>query len=92
MGTYTSTVQKILTSNLQEIERFITEAEHGVIFVNLGSTVKDSTMPTEKLDELLATFKELPFRILWKWDGGNADLPRNVMTMKWFPQYDILSE
>lgn len=63
-----------------------------MIYVNLGSTVKDSTMALDKVEELLATFEELPIRILWKWDGGNVNLPRNVMTMKWFPQYDILSK
>ncbi|XP_045774020.1 UDP-glucosyltransferase 2-like [Maniola jurtina] len=74
-----------------EIERFINEAEHGVIYVNLGSTVKDSTMPIEKLNELVATFRRLPLRVLWKWDGANLEnLPRNIMTMKWLPQYDIL--
>lgn len=74
-----------------EIERFINEAEHGVIYVNLGSTTKDSTMPAEKLRELLSTFNKLPLRVLWKWDGGSIEnLPRNVMTMRWFPQYDIL--
>lgn len=61
--------------------------------MNLGSTVKDSTLPTEKLKELLATFRKLPMRVLWKWDGGVIEnLPRNVMTLRWFPQYDILSK
>ncbi|KOB77761.1 UDP-glycosyltransferase UGT44A2 [Operophtera brumata] len=60
-----------------EIERFINEAEHGVIYVNLGSTVKDSTMPKEKVNELLAAFRKLPLRILWKWDGGHVDLPNH---------------
>ncbi|CAB3247304.1 unnamed protein product [Arctia plantaginis] len=73
-----------------EIERFINEAEHGVIYVNLGSTVKDSTLPSDKLKELLSAFAKLPLRVLWKWDGANLQLPRNVMTMKWLPQYDIL--
>ncbi|CAG4945776.1 unnamed protein product [Parnassius apollo] len=74
-----------------EIERFINEAEYGVIYVNLGSTVKDSTMPKEKLNEFLSTFSKLPLRILWKWDGGVIEnLPRNVLTMRWLPQYDIL--
>lgn len=77
----------------QEIERFINEAEHGVIYVNLGSSVKDSTLPIEKLNELVSTFRKLPLRVLFKWDGANLEnLPRNVMTMRWFPQYDILSE
>ncbi|VVC92719.1 unnamed protein product [Leptidea sinapis] len=74
-----------------EIERFINEAEFGVIYVNLGSTVKDSTLPKDKLNELLLTFAKLPLRVLWKWDGGNVEnLPRNVMSMRWLPQYDIL--
>lgn len=61
--------------------------------MNLGSTVKDSTLPAEKLNELLTTFKKLPMRVLLKWDGGVIDnLPRNVMTLRWFPQYDILSK
>lgn len=63
-----------------------------MIYVNLGSTVKDSTFPGEKLTELIETFRKLPMRILWKWDGGEVDLPRNVMTMRWFPQIDVLSE
>ncbi|XP_041981113.1 UDP-glycosyltransferase UGT5-like [Aricia agestis] len=74
-----------------EIQRFISEAEHGVIYVNLGSTVKDSTLPADKLSVLLATFRKLPLRVIWKWDGEEIEnLPRNVMTMKWLPQMDIL--
>ncbi|XP_049875107.1 UDP-glycosyltransferase UGT5-like [Pectinophora gossypiella] len=73
-----------------EIERFINEAEYGVVYVNLGSTVKDSTLPKEKLNDLIATFSKLPHRVLWKWEGVIEKLPRNVMTMRWFPQYDVL--
>lgn len=74
-----------------DIERFINEAEHGLIYVNLGSTTKDSTLPKEKLKELLNTFEKLPLRILWKWDGEILqNLPKNVMTRRWLPQYDIL--
>ncbi|XP_030024845.2 UDP-glycosyltransferase UGT5 [Manduca sexta] len=74
-----------------EIERFINEAEHGVIYVNFGSTQKDSTLPGDKLSALLATFRTLPLRVLWKWDGEEIkNLPRNIMTMRWLPQYDIL--
>ncbi|XP_050344511.1 UDP-glycosyltransferase UGT5-like [Nymphalis io] len=74
-----------------EIERFINEAEHGVIYVNLGSSVKDSTLPIEKLNELVSTFRKLPLRVLFKWEGASLEnLPRNVMSMRWFPQYDIL--
>nr|ASX93997.1 UDP-glycosyltransferase UGT44A4 [Zygaena filipendulae] len=82
------TPPKVLPS---DIERFINEAEHGVLYVNLGSTVKDSTLPRDKLDELVSTFNKLPLRVLWKWDGGNIEnMPRNIMTMRWLPQYDIL--
>nr|WMP40247.1 UDP-glucuronosyltransferase UGT44A23 [Tuta absoluta] len=73
-----------------EIDRFISEAEYGVVYVNLGSTVTDSTLPKDKLDELVATFRKLPHRVLWKWEGVVDNLPKNVMTMRWFPQYDVL--
>lgn len=64
-----------------------------MLYVNLGSTVKDSTLPKEKLNSFLDTFAKIPLRILWKWDSDEeVDLPSNVMTMKWLPQYDILSK
>ncbi|GBP49196.1 UDP-glucuronosyltransferase 2A3 [Eumeta japonica] len=74
-----------------DLERFINEAENGVIYINLGSTVKDSTLPKEKLNVLLSFFSKLPLRVLWKWDGDDIpNMPRNVMTRRWLPQYDIL--
>lgn len=39
-------------------------------------------------------FKELPQRILWKFESDETmiDQPKNVFTRKWFPQYDVISK
>jgi len=32
----------------------------------------------------------VPQKVLWKYEGDMKDIPKNVMTRKWFPQRDIL--
>lgn len=39
----------------------------------------------------ISAFREIPQRILWKYESDNIkDLPNNVMINKWFPQRDII--
>lgn len=39
--------------------------------------------------DAVASFKDV--RFLWKWDGVVPNnMPKNVMTMEWFPQQEIL--
>lgn len=39
--------------------------------------------------DAVASFKSV--RFLWKWDGDVPNnMPKNVMTMQWFPQQEIL--
>lgn len=80
---------KPLPDNLQA---FLDGAKHGAIYFSLGTVVKSSTLPKEKLDIFLGAFKNLKQRILWKFeDESLADVPSNVMIRKWMPQNDILS-
>lgn len=39
-------------------------------------------------------FSELPQKILWKLESDQpmVNQPKNVVTRKWFPQYDIISK
>lgn len=39
-------------------------------------------------------FAELPQTILWKLESDQpiTNQPKNVITRKWFPQYDIISK
>ncbi|GAB0093832.1 hypothetical protein DMENIID0001_090140 [Sergentomyia squamirostris] len=78
-----------LPQNLQE---FMDGAEHGVVFFSLGSNVKSSLLPPEKLDAIIKTFGKLKQRVLFKWEADTlSNQPKNVMTQKWMPQDDILA-
>uniref|UniRef100_A0A336LTZ6 CSON000634 protein n=1 Tax=Culicoides sonorensis TaxID=179676 RepID=A0A336LTZ6_CULSO len=75
-----------------EIQKFIDEAENGVIYMSLGAYVKSASMPVEKMQEFLNAFGQLKQRVLWKFESDNLpELPKNVMMKKWMPQADILA-
>lgn len=78
-----------------EIQTFLDEAEHGVIYFSLGTILKSSEMPADKLNEFIQTFRMLRQRVVWKYEIESAadirDIPPNVMIRKWLPQSDILA-
>jgi glucuronosyltransferase len=75
-----------------EIEAFINDAEHGVIYFSLGAFMKSSEMPKETLAIILNVFSKLRQRILWKFEDETlSNVPENVMIKKWMPQNDILA-
>ncbi|XP_025411428.1 UDP-glucuronosyltransferase 2A3-like isoform X2 [Sipha flava] len=80
---------KPLPADLQE---FIDSAEHGVIYFNLGSVVRMEDMPIDIQNGIKEGFAGLPQKILWKIesDRSTINLPKNVKTKKWFPQYDVI--
>ncbi|XP_049791851.1 UDP-glucosyltransferase 2-like [Schistocerca nitens] len=76
----------------QDIQKFLDEAEHGVIYFNLGSNVKSSTLPEHRRQAFVDAFREMPQRVVWKWEDDNIpDLPDNVLVRKWLPQQGILA-
>lgn len=76
----------------EDIKKFIDGAKDGVILVSLGSNLKSSDLPPEKLAIFVNTFRKLKQRVLWKFEGDNVkDLPPNVMVKQWLPQDDILA-
>ena len=79
---------KPLPNNL---EKFIRESEHGVIFVSFGSVVKASKMPEAKRKMMLAVFSRLKQRVIWKWETSMEDAPDNVMLSSWLPQTSLLA-
>jgi UDP:flavonoid glycosyltransferase YjiC (YdhE family) len=74
-----------------DLEAFINESEHGVIYLCLGSLIRAESLPKDKLEVFISVFSELPQRVLWKIDNIPG-LPNNVKTSKWFPQFEILSK
>lgn len=49
-----------------------------------------STLPERIQNTFKNVFRQLPQRILWKYEGEMKDKPDNVMTGNWFPQRDVL--
>lgn len=76
----------------KDVQEFLDGAEHGVIYFSLGSNVKSSAMPQEKVQAFVDAFSELPQRILWKWEVEDLPgKPKNVMVSKWLSQQDVLA-
>lgn len=78
---------------MQELEDFVSGGgESGFIFVSMGSSVKASKMPEHLRKLLIRTFAQIPYRVIWKYEGGTEmkDLPTNVKIGNWLPQQDIL--
>lgn len=77
----------------QDIEKFINESEHGVVYFSFGSVTNASTMSAETRKAFCDVFSKLPQRVLWKWEIDEMpDKPPNVKIVKWMPQRDILGE
>lgn len=79
---------KALPQNLQD---FMDQAEHGVIFFSLGAYLQSSQMPKEKIEIFLNAFSKLKQRIIWKFEDESIKTPPNVLVKKWLPQSDILA-
>ncbi|XP_065223737.1 UDP-glucosyltransferase 2-like [Planococcus citri] len=74
----------------QKIQKFIDEADHGVILFTFGSIAKVSSLSADVVNIFLEVFRSIPQRVLWKFEGSLQDVPNNVMVMDWLPQRDIL--
>ncbi|XP_072388403.1 UDP-glycosyltransferase UGT5-like [Diabrotica undecimpunctata] len=74
----------------QDMEKFITDSKHGVIYMCMGSTIRGSSFPESKKQTFLKAFSKLPQRVIWKWEGEMTGRPDNVFVTRWAPQRDIL--
>ncbi|KAL1490671.1 hypothetical protein ABEB36_013328 [Hypothenemus hampei] len=80
---------KKLPSNLQD---FMDNAKHGVIYFSLGSNVNTSHLPLAMKRALIEVFKEVKQRVLVKSDDEEfSNISENVLVQKWYPQQDILA-
>lgn len=76
----------------EDIKMFIESAEEGVVYFSLGSFMKSTEMPKEKLDIIIEGLSRLKQKVIWKYeDESIKNLPKNIMIKKWMPQSDILS-
>jgi hypothetical protein len=59
----------------------------------MGSNLKSSELPDQKLRHILKAFSKLKQRVLWKWEEETLPgKPSNVKVAKWLPQTDILGK
>lgn len=75
-----------------DIQNFLDNATHGVVYFSLGSYMKSTDMPPEKTAQILQAFGQLKQHVLWKYENASiGELPSNVKISKWMPQNDILA-
>ncbi|XP_049957795.1 UDP-glycosyltransferase UGT5-like [Schistocerca serialis cubense] len=76
----------------KDVGHFLDGARNGVVYFSLGSNVRSTAMPPERVRAFLDAFAGIPQRVLWKWEAdGLPGHPGNVMTAKWLPQQDVLA-
>lgn len=91
MQTFLKIVFNKLNVLLKELQKFMSEAEHGVIFFSLGTFVPDHQMPSDYFEKFIKAFAKLKQRVLWRTRAEYiAGLPDNVKTTNWVPQQNIL--
>ena len=74
-----------------ELQRFLDEAHEGVLYFSLGSIIKASTMPKEKLEIISKAIGSIPRKVIWKWEVDDfPNKPANLLIRKWLPQSAIL--
>ncbi|XP_068623988.1 UDP-glycosyltransferase UGT5-like [Battus philenor] len=75
----------------KDLKSYLDSSRNGVIYFSLGTNVKTSNVPLEKLQIITKVFSQLPYDILLKWDDD--ELPgrsENIKISKWLPQSDLL--
>lgn len=75
-----------------DLQKFLDEAHEGAVYFSLGTNLRSADMPKDKLSAILAVFRSMKQRIVWKYeDESIQNLPSNVMIKSWLPQSDILA-
>ncbi|XP_022129616.2 UDP-glycosyltransferase UGT5 isoform X1 [Pieris rapae] len=76
----------------QDLQKYLDDAVHGVVYINFGSNVQSTDLEGEKRQAFINVFKRLKQRIIFKWEEDTLEgKPDNVMIRKWLPQKEILA-
>jgi glucuronosyltransferase len=75
----------------EDLKNYLDSSKNGVIYMSLGSNVRSSELKKEFVDIFIKVFKTLNYDVLWKWEVDDfPDKPKNLKTLKWLPQADLL--
>ncbi|CAH1105652.1 unnamed protein product [Psylliodes chrysocephalus] len=75
----------------KDLQDFLNDAKDGCIYFSLGSNSKSVDIPEDKIQIIMETLSELPYKVLWKFEMTDViKPPKNVKFISWAPQQDIL--
>ncbi|KAJ8910847.1 hypothetical protein NQ315_015582 [Exocentrus adspersus] len=74
----------------KKLKSYLDLANEGVIYFSLGTNVRSHHLTKEFIKVVVDTFRELPYKILWKFEEDVPEKSRNVKIVKWTPQQDVL--
>ncbi|KAJ9601569.1 hypothetical protein L9F63_000312, partial [Diploptera punctata] len=76
----------------QDIQTYLDEAKHGVVYFSMGSVLSSAYFPEPIKKAFLEAFSKLKENVLWKFEAESLPgKPENVKIGKWLPQSDILA-
>uniref|UniRef100_A0A6P7FXA7 UDP-glucuronosyltransferase 2B19-like isoform X2 n=1 Tax=Diabrotica virgifera virgifera TaxID=50390 RepID=A0A6P7FXA7_DIAVI len=75
----------------EDLQRIMDNTEEGVILFSLGTNVKSSLMREDKRKAILDALGKLKETVLWKFEAGLKNIPKNVIIKKFLPQRDLLA-
>lgn len=75
-----------------DLQEFMDEAERGVIYVSLGSTLSGTNIGYHMINIFKDVFATLNYSIIWKFESDSLKAkPANIKLMDWIPQTDLLA-
>lgn len=74
----------------KELKEFLDSAKEGAIYFSLGTNVHSRHLSDNFRNSFIETFRELPYKVLWKLDQNLTNVPSNVKIVNWTPQTDVL--
>lgn len=77
----------------EELKTYLDKFQNGVVYFSLGSNIKTSTLPMDKINTILICLSKLKENVLWQVDDVNflQNKPSNIITAQWLPQRSVLS-
>lgn len=84
-------IKKTPPSLSKNLKDFLDGAVNGFIYMSLGTNVKSKLLPKGMLEMFTNAFADLPYKVLWKFEGDDFNVSSNVFISKWIPQQSVLA-